>query len=81
MDERTAVISCSGAAKHLGEIVDVNMPIIKMFGYARSELIGVNIARLMPSIYGCAVYALFKNFQISSMTYMYHVTIFIHFCV
>ena len=56
MDERTAVLSCSGAAKHLGEIVDLNMPVIKMFGYARSELVGVNISRLMPAIYGYAVW-------------------------
>ena len=61
MDERTAVMSCSGSAKHLGEIVDVNMPIIKMFGYARSELVGVNIARLMPTIYGCGAKIPSKN--------------------
>lgn len=66
MDERTAVMSCSGAANRLGEIVEVNMPIIKMFGYARSELVVVNIARLMPDIYGyvCSVNMLFNHLRV-----------------
>ncbi len=49
-DERNAVILISGEESRLGEILEVSLGAVDMFGYSvSSEIIGINIASLMPN--------------------------------
>ena len=51
LDDRSAVISVSGTRERMGEIIDINTGIMRLFGYSRSELMGANVSRLMPAPY------------------------------
>ena len=51
LDDRSAVISVSGSRERMGEIIDINTSIMRLFGFSRSELMGANVSRLMPSPY------------------------------
>jgi PAS domain-containing protein len=49
-DERNAVFVISGEEQKLGEIIEVNLGAVDMFGFTvSSELVGVNINTMMPS--------------------------------
>ncbi len=50
-DDTNALISISADLTTLGEIIDVNMGAVRMFGYSRPDLIGANISIIMPAPY------------------------------
>ena len=51
-DDKNAVFVLSTTEGHLGEILEVSLGAVDMFGFtASSELIGMNISQLMPSPY------------------------------
>ncbi len=51
-DSNTAVIILSGNRKNIGTIVNANHEIGKLLGYQKNELVGENIAVIMPEIMG-----------------------------
>lgn len=51
LDDRSAVISVSGNRERMGEIIEINTGIMRLFGYSRSEIMGANVSRLMPAPY------------------------------
>lgn len=47
-DDRNALITMSGELRNIGEIVNVNMGAVMLFGYARADFIGRIVHDLMP---------------------------------
>lgn len=47
----TPCILISGQASKLGVITDCNLPVSRIFGYNKNDIIGSNIKKLMPEIY------------------------------
>jgi PAS domain S-box-containing protein len=48
-DDRNALVSISAEAKTLGAIVSANAGAVRMLGYSRADLVGRNIAMIMPA--------------------------------
>jgi PAS domain S-box-containing protein len=48
----TSIVIISGTDDNLGTVVHTNNFVLKLLGYKRSELIGVNVAGIMPKVFG-----------------------------
>jgi hypothetical protein len=47
-DDRNACVTVSAELRSLGEITNVNIGAVRLFGYAKAELEGANVAVLLP---------------------------------
>ena len=47
-DDRNACVTVSAELRSLGEITNVNIGAVRMFGYAKTEVEGANVAMLLP---------------------------------
>lgn len=50
-DDGNALLSISGELTNMGEILDANLAAVRLFGYARADLMGNNINVIMPQPY------------------------------
>lgn len=51
LDDKLAIITITSQSDRLGDIVEVNTGVVRMFGHSRSELLALNVDKLMPQPY------------------------------